>query len=132
MALPAIKGLQDATDYRTTVLPYIDQLYDLPRRLASAGTSIDALQRVYLETNPLATAFALSLFLAPIFLVISEINKNYSQVDRMWSILPTIYVAHYFAYAHYAGIPTTYIDLILAFSATWTVITKSEVYQGHS
>lgn len=132
MALPAIKSLQDATDYRTTVLPYIDQLYDLPRRLAAAGANSDALQRIYLETNPLATAFAFSLFLAPIFLVISEINKNYSQVDRMWSILPTTYVTHYFAYAHYAGIPTTYIDLILAFSVTWTVNEKDQRFEKRS
>lgn len=121
MALPAIKTLSDATDYSTTVVPYIDQVYDLPRRLAAAGANSDALQQIYLETNPLTTAFAFSLFLAPIFLVVSEINKNYSQVDRMWSILPTVYVAHYFAYAHYAGIPTTYINIILAFSVTWTV-----------
>ena len=74
-----------------------------------------------MATNPLITAFAFSLFLVPIFLLVSEVNKNYSQVDRMWSLLPTVYNAHYVVYAHCAGLETQRLDNLLAFSVVWSV-----------
>jgi len=121
MALPVVKSLEACIDFSTTVLPYIGQLYDLPQQIIQSYNNPTELYNIYLATNPLISAFAFSLFLAPLFLVVSEINKNYSQVDRCWSILPTVYIAHFTAYAHLSGLPTQRLDNILAISCVWSV-----------
>jgi hypothetical protein len=121
MSLPVAKILTECSDFQKTVLPYLPQLYDLPQQLARSYNNPPEVRNIYLATNPLISAFALSLFLAPLFLIISEINKNYSQVDRCWSILPTIYNAHFAIYAHMSGLPTARLDNLLAFSTVWSV-----------
>ena len=121
MALPLIRSITDCTDYSKTILPYTSQLYDLPQQIFDNITNLQALKVLYVSTNPLIFAFAFSLFLFPIFLVISEINRNYSQVDRCWSILPTIYNAHYTAYAHATGLSTRRLDVLLLLSIFWSV-----------
>jgi steroid 5-alpha reductase family enzyme len=128
MALPAIKTLAGCSDIYRTVLPYTSQLYDLPHRLLQSWSNPTGLQNIYMATNPLISAFAFSLSLAPIFLIVSEINKNYSQVDRCWSILPTMYNAHYAIYAHMNGLPTQRLDSLLAFSTVWSVSTPFLIY----
>jgi hypothetical protein len=120
-SLPLIKSLQDCADWSKAAAPYLPQLYALPYRFAEAIYSIDALKSLYITTNPLVTGFAFSLALAPIFLVASEINRNYSQVDRFWSILPTIYNIHYDVWAHLNGLPAYRLDNIVAFSTLWSV-----------
>lgn len=57
----------------------------------------------------------------PIFLLVTEINKNYSQVDRVWSILPTVYHAHWAIWARMNGLPTQRVDNVLAFSVVWSL-----------
>jgi len=121
MALPVIKSIADCSSLEKTVLPYLPQLYDLPQQLVQSWNNPTELQNIYLATNPLISALAFSLFLAPVFLVVSEFNKNYSQVDRCWSILPTIYNAHYVIYAHLSGLETQRLDNLLAFSTVWSV-----------
>lgn len=121
MVLPAIQSLADCADFSKTVLPYLPQLYDLPQKLLENYYNFTELQKIYLATNPLITGFAFSLFLVPIFLLVSEINRNYSQVDRAWSILPTVYNAHFVLYAHLAGLRTSGLDNLLAFSAIWSL-----------
>lgn len=121
MSLPVIRSLTDCTDIYKTVLPYVPQLYDLPQQIFENITNVQALKVLYISTNPLISAFAFSLFLGPVFLIISEINKNYSQVDRCWSLLPTVYNAHFALYAHAAGLPTQRLDTLLIFSALWSV-----------
>jgi steroid 5-alpha reductase family enzyme len=123
LSLPVLKTAADSADFTLTVRPYISQLLDLPKQLsviASSTSKVNDLGALYLNTNPLVTAFAFSLLLAPIFLIISEINKNYSQVDRAWSILPSIYIAHYTAWTHKNGLPTQRMDNILVFSLIWS------------
>lgn len=124
MALPVIKAVGDCADFSKTVSPYIPQLYELPQQILQSITSLQELKVLYVSTNPLISAFALSLFLAPIFLIISEINKNYSQVDRCWSLLPTLYNAHFALYAHAVGLPTQRLDTLLAFSTVWSVCSR--------
>lgn len=119
--LPIVKNLQDCSDFSLTVLPFLSQLKPLPSLLFESWNDVAALQNIYLTTNPLITGLAFSLFLAPIFLLISEINRNYSQVDRVWSILPTIYNVHYCVWAHYNNLNTTRLDHLIAFSITWSV-----------
>jgi hypothetical protein len=121
MALPVVKSALDCSDFSNTVLPYIDQLSTLPQIVFESISDPAALRQIYLNTNPLVSAFAFSLFISPIFLTVSEINKNYSQVDRCWSILPTIYNAHYTIYAHMLGLETKRLDMLLTASAIWSV-----------
>ncbi|TAQ85890.1 hypothetical protein B7494_g5783 [Chlorociboria aeruginascens] len=121
MPLPVIKSLTDCSDFSTTVLPYVPQLYDLPQQLLQSYSNPTELYNIYIATNPVISAFALSLFLAPLFVLISEVTKNYSQVDRCWSILPTIYNAHFVLYAHLSGLPTKRLDHLIAFSTVWSL-----------
>ncbi|PQE13043.1 DUF1295 domain protein [Rutstroemia sp. NJR-2017a BBW] len=121
MALPVVKAIEDCSNITKTVLPYLPQLYDLPQQILQSYSNPTELRNLYLATNPLVSAFAFSLALAPIFLLVSEVNKNYSQVDRCWSILPTIYNAHFTAYAHLSGLPTQRLDNLLAFSVLWSL-----------
>jgi len=119
-ALPVIRTLADCADFSKTVEPYLPQLYTLPNQIAASITDLDALKHIYTSTNPLISGLAFSIALFPIFLVVSEINKNYSQVDRVWSILPTLYHAHYAIWARLNGLPTQKVDNVLAFSVIWT------------
>lgn len=121
MALPALTSLNDCADFSKTVAPFWPQLAALPQQIVDNITDLDALKAIYLSTNPLVTGFALSLALAPIFLTLSEINRNYSQVDRMWSLLPTIHVANFTIWAHLSSSPTQLIDNVFAFSCLWSV-----------
>jgi len=89
LPLPSVSSLSEVSSYNSTVSPFVPQLYELPGKFLQHATSFNDLKLLYLSTNPLIMAFAISLALSPIFLVISEINKNYSQVDRVWSILPS-------------------------------------------
>ena len=121
MALPIIRSVSDCVNFEKTVTPFIPQLYDLPEQILQSITNPTGLVNLYTSTNPLISGFALSLFLSPIFLVVSEINRNYSQVDRCWSLLPTVYNAHYALYAHLTGLPTGRLDALLGASVCWSV-----------
>lgn len=123
MALPTVKTAYDCANFGRTVSPYLSQLNDLPSRLLAAGGDLENLREVYLSTNPFTTALAFTLSIVPIFVLVSEINRNYSQVDRIWSILPVIYNAHYSAWAHLAGLDTERLNTVLIFSAIWGVST---------
>lgn len=129
MALPVVYTLSDCSDFSKTVLPYVGQLYDLPQQIFQSINNPTELQNIYLATNPLISAFAFSLFLAPIFLIVSEFNRNFSQVDRCWSILPTLYNAHFVLYGHLSGLPTSRLDNLLAFSIVWSV-SNSPPFRG--
>ena len=121
MSLPVIKTFADCTDFRATVAPFISQLYDLPRQIVESISNPSTLKQLYISTNPLITAFTFSLFLFPVFLIVSEVNKNYSEVDRCWSLLPTVYNAHFVVYAHVAGLSTRRLDSLLVCSTIWSV-----------
>jgi len=122
LSLPVLKDVVDCADFSLTVKPYLPQLLSLPSQFASIASSsskLEDLSALYLNTNPLITGFAISLALGPIFLILSEINKNYSQVDRLWSILPGSYIAHFNIWAHLNGLPTQKLDNVLVFSTMW-------------
>ena len=121
MALPTLQSLEDCADYYKTVEPLLPQLYELPEKLVHAVQNGTSLVDLYVATNPLVSGFAISVFLGAVFLVVSEINKNYSQVDRCWSILPTIYIAHFNLWARLVGIPSQRLDAALFYSTIWSV-----------
>lgn len=121
MALPVVGTALECSDFTQTVLPYAGQLSALPKIYFESISNPTALGQIYLDTNPLITALAFSLFMVPVFLLVSEVNKNYSQVDRVWSILPTVYNAHYVTYAHLMGLETKRMDTLMVASTLWSV-----------
>lgn len=121
MALPVVRTLTECADYFSTVAPYLDQLRAVPQVVFDSMANPAALKQVYLDTNPLLTSLAFAFAISPIFLITSEINRNYSQVDRFWSILPTIWNIHYAVYGHLAGVDSTRIDAAAAVSTLWSV-----------
>jgi hypothetical protein len=118
--IPAIKDFSECTDWSKTVSPFLPQLYTFPQQILEHINDFDGLKHLYLSTNPLISALAFALwFLAPIVLVAAEVNHNYSQVDRLWSILPVLYNCHYALWAHLSGLPTERLDHIMAVSVLW-------------
>ena len=119
--LPYVQNITDCADYAKTVAPYARQVSELPGAIWDAlSTNPSILNQFYTGMNPLMSGFAFSLFLAPVFLLISEVTGNYSQVDRVWSILPTIYNAHFALWGHLHGIDTSRLNLLLAVSVFWS------------
>lgn len=120
-ALPAVFTLEDCSDFSQTVEPLLPELYALPGRLLQAVQAGESLLALYVDTNPLVSGFAFSVFLGFVFLVASEVNRNYSQVDRVWSLLPTFYIAHFVAWARLAGVPSLRVEAALFYSVVWSV-----------
>jgi steroid 5-alpha reductase family enzyme len=121
MALPIIQSLEDCAEYSKVVEPFLPQLYELPSNVLRVVTNGESLLNLYTSTNPLISGFAFSVFLGGIFWVASEVNRNYSQVDRFWSLLPAFYNAHFSVWAHLNGLPSQRVDLILFWSTVWSV-----------
>ncbi|XP_014554236.1 hypothetical protein COCVIDRAFT_105384 [Bipolaris victoriae FI3] len=121
MAIPVVSTLPECADFHKTVEPYLPQLYDLPYQVVARISDVQALKELYLSTNPLISSFAFAvMFLSPVVLVLSEINRNYSQVDRIWSLLPALYNIHYATWAHLNGLPATKLDHVMAVSIIWS------------
>lgn len=121
MAVPVIKSLQDCADYTKTVEPFLPQLYSLPEKIWANGVNVAGLKHLYLDTNPLVTAFSASIVIGALCLALSELNRNYSQVDRLWSILPNLYVVHFAAWARLSGLAHHRLDLIAVATTFWSV-----------
>lgn len=124
LSLPVITDVTDCADFSKTVLPYLAQLhtfYTNENAITVDVTSGNAWKHLYIATNPVVTALVFSVATWPIFLLVSEITKNHSQVDRVWSILPTVYNAHYAIWARLNGMPTQRVDHVLAFSVLWSL-----------
>ncbi|OAA58421.1 hypothetical protein SPI_06494 [Niveomyces insectorum RCEF 264] len=135
MALPIVRSLEDCASYAITVEPYLDELCRLPATVAAALAPLlpfsssyspscevlPTLLQLYVNTNPLVSGFAASVALGAVFLVVSEINRNYSQVDRCWSLLPTVYIAHFTLWARLADVPAGRLDAALLASTVWSI-----------
>jgi hypothetical protein len=134
-ALPAITSLPQAADAALTVYPYLPTaaFTAIPSQFALALTSaynsvpggFAGLLALYVHTNPLVSSVVLATLMCPIFLIVAEVNRNYSQVDRMWSILPTIFNAHYALWAHLSGFHGKgefgRVEAVVAASVIWSV-----------
>ncbi|GAM89145.1 hypothetical protein ANO11243_071800 [Dothideomycetidae sp. 11243] len=118
MALPVVSKLEQCSDYTLTLAPYIYQFAELPKRLLTV-TSFERLEEVYITTNPVVSALALSIVVGQIAFVVSTINKNYSQIDRVWSILPAVYNCHYWYYGYLTGIRSQRMDIMAVFTLCW-------------
>lgn len=121
LPLPEVHSPVDCASFSHTVIPFLSQLSTLPASLQEAGKDVNALKEIYLATNPFITALGFCLVLSAFFLVWSEINRNYSQVDRCWSLLPTVYNVHYAVWSRMVGIKSHSLDTIAAISLIWSV-----------
>lgn len=128
MALPRLSSLEDCADYAKVVEPLLGQLEKLPSEALAAVTGQTSIADFYLDTNPLVSGFGFSVFLGFVFLAVSEFNRNYSQVDRCWSLLPTLYNAHFAVWSHLNGFPSQRLDLVLAWSILWSVRRKNRPF----
>jgi hypothetical protein len=126
-SLPNPLSLSAAASYELTVEPYWAALQAYPEALLEALQSkapLQALATLYTTTNPLLSGAALAIGLIPIFFVVSEINHNYSQVDRVWSILPIIFNAQYALWKRLASPVNegvSRVDAVAVVSFVWGV-----------
>lgn len=72
----------------------------------------------YQANDPLVTAFYASLGFAALCWVLSVLTREYSWVDRLWSITPVLYAVHF---AAYAGFEDTRLNLMAALVTLWGV-----------
>ena len=117
--LPPFTTAQDATSFSHTVGPWLHQL-SLAHVLPLLNRTVSPTDW-YFTTNPVITAILVSLALSVFFFLLQLVTRNSSQVDRAWSILPPLYIAHFTAYAHYAldNVETDRLDSALVFSIIW-------------
>ena len=127
-ALPNISKLDLTSDFTLTVAPFLHQITELPERLLQAR-SVDQLQQIYTSTIPVITVFDFTLVIAVITFIVSTINRNYSQIDRLWSILPAFYNVHYWFFGYLTGIRARRLDIIAIFSLCWSVSSSSQSYR---
>ncbi|RKF65641.1 Uncharacterized protein OnM2_004008 [Erysiphe neolycopersici] len=121
MALPLVESLKDCCSLEKTVTPYFPQLYELSTQLLESWYSLTLLKNIYLTTNPFISGLALSIFVAVSFYIISEVNGNVSQIDRFWSILPSVYNIHFLTYAKLSGLNTKRLETLVFVSAVWSI-----------
>lgn len=73
---------------------------------------------LYESTDPLVTAFWVAGGLALLCWVLSLITKEYSWVDRLWSITPPLFAVHF---AAYVGFSDARLNLMAALAVLWGV-----------
>jgi len=116
-ALPTVASLADCTDLARTVYPYLHQL--APAHVLPLLRGEIAPTEWYLATNPVMSAALFALAASLFIFVASEITRNSSQVDRLWSVLPVVYAAHYAAWTHLHGIQSERVDTLATFIGLW-------------
>lgn len=121
MALPSVKTLVECGQYDTSFEPFLPQLYALPQQIWASIGDLGALKDIYLNTNPAMSGLGLSIAMMPVFFIVAEVNKNYSQVDRVWSILPALFNLHYAFWARANGLETERLNSVAVFSVAWSV-----------
>ena len=124
--LPLITSTQDVASYARTVAPYLHTLPEFLQQLWSSATAItqqsgstSSVVTLYRDTNPFLAGLAVALLLGPVFLLTSEAFRNYSQVDRAWSILPAIYVGHFNLWGRMHGVSSARMDMACAVATVW-------------
>ncbi|EFX00503.1 duf1295 domain containing protein [Grosmannia clavigera kw1407] len=126
MVLYSLPTVEDCASFSNTVEPYINEFWELPVSIITRvgvfirGQDGPTLLDSYVNTNPLVLGFALSLLMGCIFFVVSEFNGNYSQVDRCWSLLPTLYIAHFNLWSRLSGRLSRRLDVVLFSSIVWS------------
>jgi hypothetical protein len=117
--LPTLTTPADCTSFSKTVLPYLHQL-SLTHLLPLLCGEISP-KEWYLATNPVISAILFALFISLVVFISAEINRNCSQVDRLWSILPALYTGHFALWSHLHGIGSERVDTLATLVALWSV-----------
>jgi steroid 5-alpha reductase family enzyme len=120
-ALPPLPTttLSDAVSFAKTVAPYISQQLTLAHVLPLIRLQVSPTEW-YKSTNPFVSGLLFALLVSAITFVVSSINKNYSQVDRLWSILPVLYSAHYAVFARASSMADTKrTDMVATLVGLW-------------
>ena len=76
------------------------------------------LVELYRTTDPLTTALWVAGGLAVLCWVLSLITKEYSWVDRLWSITPALFAVHFAAYVEFSD---ARLNLMAALTVLWGV-----------
>jgi len=76
------------------------------------------LLELYQSTDPLVTALWVAGGFALLCWILSLITKEYSWVDRLWSITPPLFSVHF---AAYAGFDDARLNLMAALTVLWGV-----------
>jgi steroid 5-alpha reductase family enzyme len=87
----------------------------------------------YWTTDPLTTALCACLVLTLSCWVVSVMTGDYSQVDRLWSILPVLYVVHFAAHARFADarlVVMTALAVLWGVRLTWNFARKGGYRAG--
>ena len=117
--VPSLASLSHITDHTHTITPFwAPFLTNLP--LLNPTSPTFSPLTFYHTTNPLLSAFLITQGLAVFTFLLSSITGNLSQVDRLWSLLPAIYIAHFTYFAHYLALPTERLDTLLVLVALWS------------
>ncbi|KAF8470585.1 hypothetical protein BDZ91DRAFT_840794 [Kalaharituber pfeilii] len=116
--LPALRSLQDVTNLHASIFPFLPKLKE---DLHSLSTRSLPVVDFYHNTNPLLTAILLTHAVAAGTFIFSSITRNYSQVDRLWAILPAIYIGHFTYFAHAHGLPSSRLDSLATLALIWSV-----------
>ncbi len=79
---------------------------------------MSGLGELYRQTDPMVTALWGAGGFALLCWVLSLITREYSWVDRLWSITPPLFAVHF---AAYAGFEDTRLNLMAALTVLWGV-----------
>ena len=77
-----------------------------------------AMLELYRSTDPLVTALVVAGGFSALCWVLSLLTREYSWVDRLWSITPPLYAIHF---AAYAGFGDARLNLMAALVVLWGV-----------
>lgn len=104
-----------------------------PSGRAWGESEVTGLLELYRSTDPLTAAFVACAVLAAWCWVVSVLTGNYSQVDRLWSILPVLYVFHFAArggFAHPRLVLMTVLVLLWGARLTYNFARKGGYRAG--
>lgn len=117
--LPALSTFSHVTNCSQTITPYFSSLTSNLHFLQPGSENFSP-SSFYHNTNPAITAIIFSQALALCTFILSTITGNWSQVDRLWTLLPAIYIAHFTYYAHFLSLPTARLDTLLTLVVIWS------------
>ena len=80
-----------------------------------------SLKQIYLDTNPFLSGLAFFSTLMPVTYAASELTNDCSQIDRVWSMLPTIAILHWTVWAYLTGLSTGRLNALLIATTTWSI-----------
>ncbi|KAK9235487.1 hypothetical protein V1525DRAFT_409866 [Lipomyces kononenkoae] len=75
----------------------------------------------YVASYPFTSATLFHVLLMPIVFITGVLTHDVSQVDRLWSILPTATVLHYAIHSYLNGIGSLRLYIYLAIALSWSI-----------